>query len=387
VYFGGAMLREGKSAVGGPKTLTAMQGSSAAEAGVGVISGYVLKLLRGSVDMSQACLAERLAVDVSTIQGWESGRRPLTSLRVSDFRRLQARLSEFGASPAAVASLHDAVEADEVLSQILNGDDDPAELQRNPLALTVHRRRLVNLLTWPFTGIAPPHLRELPARPGRGPVADRPVLTMDEQQKFFDRLLSVAERAGPHDMPVLHRQAIYLLGFDLRSESADWLTAQQQRTFAGRKAADLTSSIAARSAAVALARRGDSDPLRYFIKNTLNDERHAAANLAYWAYWLGEIDEPHADDAFLLTATSARTWSGGRLANHLLEHLTDQVNAPLNVHSLWHLVLARPELLRYDNALRRRAGELVEEALDKITDLYTTVELNNLRCAVQLADR
>jgi len=218
-------------------------------------------------------------------------------------------------------------------------------------------------------------------------VADRPVLTSGDRQSFFNHLLSAADLEESQDMPVLRRQAIYLCGFDQRSESADWLAAQHERAFAGRKAADLTSGIAARSAAVALARRGDGDPLRYFIKNTLNDERHAAANLAYWAYWLGEINEPHADDDFLLTATAGRNWSGVRLADHLLEYLTDQVNAPLNIHSLWHLVLARPELLRYDSDLRRRTGERVEEALDSRPDVHTTVELNNLRCAVQLANR
>ncbi|WP_241995881.1 helix-turn-helix transcriptional regulator [Kribbella sp. VKM Ac-2568] len=364
-----------------------MQGSSAAGRDIGVVSGYVLKLLRGSLGRSQASLAEQLEVDVSTVQGWESGRRPLTSLRVSDFRRLQARLAAFGAPPAAVTSLHDAVEADGVLSQIIAGDDHPAAIQQNPLAVAVHRRRLVNLLTWPFTGITPPQLRDLPARPGRGPVADRPALTSDDRRSFFDTLLNVAHSKASKDMPVLRRQAIYLLGFDERSESADWLAAQHQRAFAGRRAEDPTSGIAARSAAVALARRGDGDPLRHFINNTLNDERHAAANLAYWAYWLGEINEPHADDGFLLTATASRTWSGVRLADHLLEHLTDQVNATLNIHSLWHLVLARPELLTYDTDLRRRTGERVEQALDDGPDVHATVELNNLRCAVQLANR
>jgi hypothetical protein len=63
------------------------------------------------------------------------------------------------------------------------------------------------------------------------------------------------------------------------------------------------------------------------------------------------------------------------------------VNAPLNIHSLWHLVLARPELLEYDTELRRRAGERVEEALDDNPAVGSAVELNNLRCAVQLANR
>lgn len=41
---------------------------------------------------------------------------------------------------------------------------------------------------------------------------------------------------------------------------------------------------------------------------------------------LGAAVEPQADDFYLITATSTRSWSGVRLANHLLEHLTDQVN-------------------------------------------------------------
>lgn len=344
-------------------------------------------MLRGSISLTQASLAERLGVDVSTVQGWETGRRPLTSLRVSDFRALQSRLAALGAPPPGVATLHDAVEADELLAQILTGEHPHAEIRQHPLAATVHRRRLVNLVTWPFTGITPPQLRDLPARPGRGPVASYPVLDTAVQTSFFDQLLSVAERASPEEMPVLRRQAAYLLGFDKRRDSADWLTAQHKRVFTGSTGADLTSGIAARSAAVALARHGDGEPLRYFIDNTLNDERHAAANLTYWAYWLGEINEPHADDSYLLTGTSDRSWSGARLANHLLEHLTDQVNAPLNIHSLWHLVLARPELLEYDRELRRQTRERVEEALDDNPAAGSTVELNNLRCAVQLANR
>jgi transcriptional regulator with XRE-family HTH domain len=353
----------------------------------GVISGYVLKMLRGSIGMTQTSLAERLGVDVSTVQGWETGRRSLTSLRVSGFRRLQTRLAAFGAPAAGVASLHDAVEADELLGQITSGELGNADVQQHPLASTVHRRRLVNLVTWPFTGITPPQLRDLPAKPGRGPVASHPVLTIAAQHEFFDQLLSVAEQASPEDMPVLRRQATYLLGFDKRQESADWLAAHHKHAFNGSTTANLTGGIAARSAAVALARHGDADPLRYFIDNTLSDERHAAANLTYWAYWLGEINEPHADDSYLITATSTRGWSGARLANHLLEHLTDQVNAPLNIHSLWQLMLARPELLEYDRELRQRTGARVEAALDDNQADSSTVELNNLRCAVQLANR
>jgi hypothetical protein len=57
-------------------------------------------------------------------------------------------------------------------------------------------------------------------------------------------------------------------------------------------------------------------------------------------------------------------WSGQRVidselvrstANEpMLEHLTDQVDASLNAHSLWQLVLARPELMEYDRESRQQ---------------------------------
>jgi DNA-binding transcriptional regulator YiaG len=308
-------LEGGSDRVSTLKTLTAAQGFPTAAGEIGVVSGYVLKLIRGSLGLTQMSFADHLGVDVSTIQGWESGRRPLTALRVSDLLRLQTRLTMFGAPSGAVNSLHEAIEADGILSQAIAANDRQITIEENPLAATVHRRRLVNMITWPFTGVRPPQLRELPARPGRGPVAPQPVLASADQHRFFNHLLITADSKESVAMPVLRRQAIYLLGFDQRSESSDWLAGELERAFFVRKTADLTSGIAARSAAVALARRGDSDPLRYFIQNVLSDEKHAAANLAYWAYWLGEINEAHTDDGYLSTATTARTWSGVRLAD------------------------------------------------------------------------
>ena len=60
----------------------------------------------------------------------------------------------------------------------------------------------------------------------------------------------------------------------------------------------------------------------------------------------------------------------------------------MNIQSLWQLVLARPQLSQYDRELRPWAGERVEAAaLDDSPTGSSTVELNNLRCAVQLANR
>ncbi|MGI5450590.1 hypothetical protein ACQEVM_33430 [Streptomyces sp. CA-243310] len=47
----------------------------------GLISGFVLRAARTSIPATQQGLAELLAVDLTTVQGWESGRRPLAHMR------------------------------------------------------------------------------------------------------------------------------------------------------------------------------------------------------------------------------------------------------------------------------------------------------------------
>ncbi|WP_460494844.1 helix-turn-helix domain-containing protein [Dactylosporangium cerinum] len=73
----------------GQPTLTGSQGSRA----IGPVSGFVLKLARQSTALTQEKLAVALGVDVSTVQGWESGRRPLSAVSAGDFLRLCGRLS------------------------------------------------------------------------------------------------------------------------------------------------------------------------------------------------------------------------------------------------------------------------------------------------------
>jgi DNA-binding transcriptional regulator YiaG len=43
----------------------------------GIVSGYMLRLCRESAELTQTGMAEVLGVDLATVQGWESGRRPL----------------------------------------------------------------------------------------------------------------------------------------------------------------------------------------------------------------------------------------------------------------------------------------------------------------------
>src|SRR5215471_5548156 len=81
----------------------------------GVISGFVWKLIRESAAFTQYQLAEELSVDVSTIQGWESGRRPLPAVSSGDMARFRIRLIRAGAHPGFFTVLSDAFEADVVV--------------------------------------------------------------------------------------------------------------------------------------------------------------------------------------------------------------------------------------------------------------------------------
>ncbi|WP_406634825.1 multiprotein-bridging factor 1 family protein [Amycolatopsis sp. WGS_07] len=184
----------------------------------------MLKLARESAGLTQERLAERLAVDGSTVQGWESGRRPVSAMNSGDFVRLCARLPRLGAPPSAGRHLRAAVEADLVLSIGVAAGSTWVDPDLHPLAATVHRKTLTNLITWPFTGHLPPEFAVFTSKvPRRGPVAAGPTLGADEQTRFFDHLMTVAERGVRPDEALLRRQAVYLLGFDHRDQVVRWL--------------------------------------------------------------------------------------------------------------------------------------------------------------------
>ncbi|MGH3540185.1 MAG: helix-turn-helix domain-containing protein, partial [Pseudonocardiaceae bacterium] len=66
---------------------------------LGAVSGFLLKLIRESAALTQVQLAEKFGVDVASVQGWESGRRPLAALRAVDLMRLRCRLLRDCGSP------------------------------------------------------------------------------------------------------------------------------------------------------------------------------------------------------------------------------------------------------------------------------------------------
>nr|WP_162834680.1 helix-turn-helix transcriptional regulator [Amycolatopsis circi] len=348
----------------------------------------MLKLARESAGLTQERLAERLAVDGSTVQGWESGRRPLSAMNAGDLVRLCARLPRLGAPPSTGRHLHAAVEADLVLSTGVAAGGSWVTPDLHPLAASVHRKTLTNLITWPFTGHLPPEFTGFTRKvPRRGPVASGPTMSAEERTRFFDHLMAVAERGVHPDAALLRRQAVYLLGFDQRDRVVRWLRGEWAS--AGRRSianGDVTGLLEARSASVALASTGDSTHLHDFVSRTTGT-RAEVANLNYWAHWIGELPDDQADDGFMATADT-RAWSGMRLLHHLVGRLDpSSPHLPLNLHTVHSLVASRPTLLSGPSAVRDAligalemlscSDVLSREGRDQVAGLHYALRLAN----------
>jgi transcriptional regulator with XRE-family HTH domain len=104
----------------------------------GVITGYVFKLTRESLGLTQEALAELLGLDRNTIQGWESGRRPLASTRVGDLLRLRHQLCVLGADGQLLDAMDTAMEADYLLAHALAVEPEDIQPSVHPLAAMVN---------------------------------------------------------------------------------------------------------------------------------------------------------------------------------------------------------------------------------------------------------
>ncbi|MBV9144189.1 MAG: helix-turn-helix transcriptional regulator [Pseudonocardiales bacterium] len=357
---------------------------------LGAVSGFLLKLIRESAGLTQIQLAEQLGVDVASVQGWESGRRPLTALRAADLARLRSRLLRCGAQPSLLAMLADAIQADLIIAQAVQAGSQPITAHEHPLGAAVHQRPLTNLITWPLTGLAPDSLRDLvTARARRGPVPDQPTLTHDERTRFFDHLLVTADTKPQDDTALARRQAIYLLSFDPRADTADWLRTERRRTLhAAWRTEHVPSWVAIRDSASGLAQGGDRDPLRAFLRHGLTTEQLEQANLNYWAHWVGEIDDVQVDHKFIVHI-NPRDWDGTRLLRHLVNHLDPGCGyAELRIHAVWTLLLAHPALLSNNPDLRFSVASAVER-LDADHKLSPEArrELSDMAYGVRLADQ
>jgi DNA-binding XRE family transcriptional regulator len=352
-----------------------------------MVSGFLLKLIRESAALTQVQLAERLGVDVASVQGWESGRRPIAALRTADLFQLKTRLLRCGAQMTLLSMVDDAIRADLIITAGVEAGGRIIAADEHPLGGAVHQRQLTNLITWPLTGMVPAPLRgHMASRARRGPVPNKPVLTAAQQTHFFDHLLVTADASRNEIGALARRQAIYLLSFDPRRSTADWLHTEQFRTLCTTGRIDhIPSWITARSGAVALANRGDREPLRAFLRSTVLSDVLERANLSYWAYWVGEIDGVQVNDEFM-GRVDPRGWSGVRLLEHLLERLQpSSAHAELNLHTLWALLLAH---LYLQSHLRSAVGSKVEALADD-RDLSGRArrELSDIAYAVRLGRR
>lgn len=280
--------------------------------------------------------------------------------------------------------------ADLIISDAVTAGHKLIDPDEHLLGVTAHQRRLTAFITWPFTGVVPAELGQLaaPVRPRRGPVPEQPTLHEWASLRFFDHLLVTAD-AHRGEAALLGRQATYLLGFDRRPDTVEWLRAEQLRALRAADCGDhVPSWVAVRSAAVALAYSGDSGPLDSFVRRALTTVEQEQANLNYWAYWVGEIDTVHVNDDFMVR-TDPSAWAGTRLLRHLLDRLqAPNDHAELNIHTLWALLLTHPDLLTAQPALRLQLAEAVESLTDLATlSVAAGRELSDISYAARLAQR
>ncbi|HZD71406.1 MAG TPA: helix-turn-helix transcriptional regulator [Actinomycetes bacterium] len=331
---------------------------SAPPASAGAITGFVLKLARASARLSQEAFAEQLGVSLDTVQGWESGRRPLPATRVAALADVRHELASANADAHLLGALDPAIEADRIIGRTL----EPSG-RTHPLAGWVTTRRVNDLLLWTLVGQHPVWVPQ-PASNGRGrgPVPDRPVLGAIERRAVLARLRDLAEGADARQSSglQLRRQAAYLAAFDLAPDTGAWL--DQLPRANPRRGGWSPEWVAARSQAVIAAARGDPEPLRWFIDHALaGDDRLEAASLAYYAHYYEELAAPQYSDAFMIADLPA--WRGEQLLGWLARRLDPACGyVDLVVHTLWALLASRHYLA--ETALGEDLAARVEALLD-----------------------
>lgn len=330
----------------------------------GTVAGFVLRLTRESIPLTQTGMAEALGIDLGTVQGRESGRRPLANMKAGAFLDLKRRLLTLGADRTPLGLLDAAMDADRIIGAAL---DPSVRLELHPLAGWVHTRDTAHMIAWAVDGAPPPALRR-PSPSRRGPVATAPLMGTQERRAFFANLRNAVEAAaGAGDgRALLHRQAWYLTSYDRSPEANSW-TAHALHARRGLATAQGGSPrwAEARSTATALARRGDPVPLLDFIDRSIADDDAAeAANLNYWAYWMGVLREPQADDAFM-SDRDLTGWDPATLLRGLAQGFHESPGyVDLYAHSLWALLTAHPWLQHASPALARALADRVARILD-----------------------
>lgn len=96
----------------------------------------------------------------------------------------------------------------------------------------------------------------------------------------------------------------------------------------------------------------------------VDDDAGEAANLNYWAYWLGALTEPQANDSFMRDGDLSG-WDPVTLLRCLTHGLHQAPGyVDLYVHSLWALLTAHRWLPQASPALARTLDERASRLLD-----------------------
>ncbi|WP_405086921.1 helix-turn-helix domain-containing protein [Microbispora sp. NBC_01389] len=353
------------------------------------MSGHVLKLLREAVGMTQERFAEALGVSVAAVQGWESGRRPLAAMSAGEFSALRFTLLRLRAPQRLLDALTLAINADQFIGDALTSRPGEVQADAHLLGSWVVSRPFTGLIVWPLAAIPPDDFPDASSR--RGPTPAGPTLSAEERRHLSQHLQAAAERADRRSEAglLLARQTYYLLGFGSSAETAAWLVERyrKDRRIVRSERGWSAAWPLARSTASALTRLGDPEPMRAFIAERLGDDVSETANLNYWAFWTGELSGDRLSDSFM-AEDPITAWRGDRLIRHLLDRLTGELGfIELNIHTLWALVLARPDLLTPE----RIRGELknhIERLLDEnVVAPRARQELEALRYGVAIATR
>ncbi|MFD2619927.1 XRE family transcriptional regulator [Streptomyces chumphonensis] len=308
-------------------------------------------------------MAETMGVDLATWQGWESGRRPLANVKAGMVLDIRRRLLALGADSCVLRMLDAAMDADRIISATTH----PEEIRRHPLADWVHTRDTAHMIAWALNGTTPPALISRSTQSRRGPVAKAPLLSAPDRNTFFSRLRDAADSAvrEGEDGLLLHRQALYLCSYDRATEASSWVGHALHARRDLIAARGWTPHWAtARSTATALVRLGDSQPLLDFIDRAMVDDDTAeTANLNYWAYWLGAIREPQANDGFMRERPT--DWEPVRLLRGLANGLHQAPGyVDLYVHSLWALLTSHRWLPLADRELADQIALRTARLLD-----------------------
>ncbi len=125
--------------------------------------------------------------------------------------------------------------------------------------------------------------------------------------------------------------------------------------------------------------RGDLEPLRRFIREGLTTDKQIAANLQYWAYWVGEIPVLWSADTDML---APQHYSGEVLLGSLITGLELAPYRDLCACSIWALLIERPRLV--ENATL--TGRL-RSSIASVTGTATSLGNDTIRRLDQVAYR